>query len=172
VPGLDALADAEQLCLLSVYGEYVIAQTGIGRHGTEGWLHGEPEVLRSPRRDEVGEAVLRSLAASFKEKTNAPHRVPPDWEPELRRQVGARSETAFVNGTRLVIVATRRRRMFGRKELVFMPTRLVPREGHSVKVEEQIESGDRSPERIVRCLEEALLKGEPRPTELPWTSAN
>jgi hypothetical protein len=117
--------------------------------------------------------VLRRLDASFKEPANAPHHVPHDWEPELCRQVGASSSTAFVNGTRLVLVAARRRGWLRRRHLYFVPTRLVPREGHSVIDGGLSESQDQTPEGIVQRLEAALMNSEPRPSGVPWgASAN
>jgi hypothetical protein len=137
-------------------------QPCIGREGTVGWQHGEPEVLRLPTAEDVAKALLRGLDASWKEPASAPHVVPPDHEPEIRRAVGAKSETALVNGSRLVLVTRRDRRLHRGPRLFFYPARLVPREGHAIMVEREIVSTDTQPGAVVDCLREALRKGEPR----------
>jgi hypothetical protein len=161
VPRLASPGDADHLCSVTVYGEYVIVQPGIGRKGAAGWLNGEPEILDAPSRRDIGEAVLRALRASYKQDATAPVVPPTDYEPDLRRRVRASSETAFVNGSRVVLVASLRGSVLKRSHYFFFPTRLVPREGHSVLIEQQSADTDGSPEGIVGNLEDALTAGEP-----------
>lgn len=150
------LVAADRASAVTFHGDFVIVQSGIGREGTSGWKMEQTEILTKPTDEELGEAVIRSLAASYKLRADAPFRPLVDRDTGLERAVGARSTKAYINASRIVFVHRRDRRLFRKERTSFYPSRTVPGEGHSVLEERELVSVDHSPVGIGRGVREAL----------------
>jgi hypothetical protein len=152
----EGLVAADRSSTVVFHGDFVIIESGIGRVGTSGWSMRHAVILNRPTDEELGEAISNALATSYKEKHDAPLNPVSYGERDQWRRVGASSETAFINASRLVTVHQRNRRLFRASRTFFYPSRLVPREGHSTLVERELISVDTSALGIGRGVREAL----------------
>jgi hypothetical protein len=122
-------------------------------------------ILRDPSDEELGKAVLEALTASTKDRADAPYR--PVGEPRGReqwRRAGASSQTAYIDGSRVVMVHRRNRRLLRPPRIYFYPSSLVPREGFSIRSDRELVSVDSSLGGIGRGLREALALCGPAAT--------
>src|SRR5262249_54590831 len=155
----EGLTRADSMAVVTFYGDFVVVEPGIGREGTVGWTLRvrDPEILTRPDDQALGAAVRRSLAASH--KLGARASPPPRVEPENRveRAVGARSTTAFINGSHDVFVFRRKRRLMRPPGLAFYASRRIAGEGFSPIFDSELVSVDDSDDGIGRGVREALL---------------
>jgi hypothetical protein len=147
---------ADRVCAVTFYGDFVIVQSGIGRKGSSGWAMEHAGTLMRPTDEELGEAVIRSLATSHKVQSNALLRPVTDSSTAFWLAVGAPSKRAFINASRMVFVNQRSRRLFRRERTFFYPSRTVPDEGHSVVEDRELVSVDQSARGMGNGVREAL----------------